>query len=727
MVEPLIELKVAEALQNDVGRGIVRIDSDSAKKIDVTTGDILEITGARTTTAKVWQSHQEDEGKSIIRMDGLTRQNSGTSLGDKVKVKKADVKNAKKIVIAPSRHEISFGEDFAGYVKQRVLMGRPIVAGDVFYITVLGQAISFTVNTTKPKGIVKVGEDTSLDVKTKPMAVTSIPGPAVRYEDIGGLKDEIGRVREMIELPMKHPELFEKLGIKPPKGVLLYGPPGTGKTLLAKAVASESNAHFLHLNGPEIMDKFYGESERKLRDIFEEAQQNAPSIIFIDEIDSIAPKRDETRGEVERRVVAQLLALMDGLVTRGNVIVVAATNRPDSLDPALRRPGRFDREIEIGVPDRNGRKEILQIHTRGMPLTEEIDLDRIGNITHGFVGADLSAVAREAAMHALKRILPKIDLDSDTIPAEVLETLKVTKEDFIEAMKSVEPSALREVMVEVPNVRWGDIGGLKQVKRELIEAVEWPLKKAETFKKLGIKPPNAVLLYGPPGCGKTLLAKAVATESEANFIAVKGPELLSKWVGESEKGVREIFKKARQTAPTVIFFDEIDAIAPRRGTHYGSHVTETVVNQILTEIDGIERLENVIIIGATNRPDILDPSLLRPGRFDRLVLVPMPDKDAREEVFRVHTKGMPLRGVNLEELARRTEGYSGADIEAACREAALTSMREDMDAGYVDLRHFERALEEVEPSVTEEEVKSYEQNFKRGRSKDKQETGPAYT
>ncbi len=724
MAEHEIELKVAEALQNDVGRGIVRIDSESARSIDATTGDIVEITGSRTTTAKVWQSHQEDEGHGIIRMDGLIRQNSGSSLGDKVRVKKGEVRNAKKLVIAPSRHEISFGEDFSTYVKQRVLMGRPVISGDVFYITVLGQAISFTVTNTKPKGIVKVTEHTSVDVKSKPMTVAALTGPAVRYEDIGGLKDEVSRVREMIELPMKHPELFEKLGIKPPKGVLLYGPPGTGKTLLAKAVASESNAHFLHLNGPEIMDKFYGESERKLREIFEEAQQNAPSIIFIDEIDSIAPKREETRGEVERRVVAQLLALMDGLMTRGNVIVVAATNREDALDPALRRPGRFDREIEIGVPDRHGRREILQIHTRGMPLEEGVDLDRIGNITHGFVGADLAAVAREAAMHALKRILPKIDLESETIPTEVLESLKVTREDFNEAMKSVEPSALREVFVEVPNVKWKDIGGLREVKQELIEAVEWPLNRPETFTKLGIKPPNAVLLYGPPGCGKTMLAKAVANESEANFIAVKGPELLSMWVGESERGVREIFKKARQTAPTIIFFDEIDAIAPRRGMHYGSHVTETVVNQLLTEIDGIERMENVMIVGATNRPDILDPSLLRPGRFDRMVLVPLPDREARHEIFKVHTKGMPLRGVNLEDLARRTEGYTGADIESVCREAAIASLREDLEAGYVDAKHFDKALNEVQPSVTEEEAKGYDKRFKRG--KGEEEKTPAY-
>jgi transitional endoplasmic reticulum ATPase len=879
MPDSEIELKVAEAMQNDVGRGIVRIDSLSARKLGVTTGDIVEVVGSKSTAAKIWQSHQEDEGRGIIRMDGTIRQNSGASLGDKVKVKKADVKAAKRIIIAPTEQPIKFGEDFASYIKQRVLMGRPLKTADIFFITVLNQPISFTITNTKPDGIIVVTEQSSIEVKGKPMAPATYSGHAVRYEDIGGLKDEVSRVREMIELPMKHPELFEKLGIKPPKGVLLFGPPGTGKTLLAKAVASESNAHFVHVNGPEIMDKFYGESERKLRDLFEDAQQNAPSIIFIDELDSIAPKRDDTKGEVERRVVAQLLALMDGLVTRGNVIVVAATNRPDAIDPALRRPGRFDREIEIGVPDKEGRKEILQIHTRGMPLfhldsavaaaildnrinlyeqrerkaiddlqnkaiqinkndkdankfleelkqsitrklqnvkvvqkiKEKIDkkkesllpitqldvleevcskinlhkritsesddlgpeknqgildarplfidgklhdlgldskellrelietgifskdeiiaksvqklIEEKAKITHGFVGADLSAIGREAAMHALKRILPKIDLDSETIPAEVLETLRVTKEDFNEAMKLVEPSALREVMVEVPNVLWTDVGGLKKVKDELKEAVEWPLKKPEMFKRLGINPSKAVLLYGPPGCGKTMLAKAVATESEANFIAIKGPELLSKWVGESEKGIREIFKKARQTAPTIIFFDEIDSITPRRGLEYGSHVIESVVNQILTELDGIERLESVMIIGATNRPDIIDPSFLRPGRFDRLVLVPLPDKDAREEVLKVHTKGMPLQGVNLEELSRKTEGYSGADIEALCREAAMSALREDQESKIIEPKHFERAFQEVKPSVTTDEAKSYEKGFKRGK---KDEKIPAY-
>lgn len=586
-----MDLRVAEALHNDVSRGIIRMDSSAMEALDLTSGDIVEIEGKKTTAAIVWPSHPQDFGLDIIRMDGLIRQNSDTSLGDKVKVRKAKPTPAKDIIIAPTMHEIKFGEDFATHVKQRMI-GRPLVKGDKISIGVLGQAIPFVVAATTPKGIVQIQDVTDLEIKGKPMVVPEVP--AVRYEDIGGLKDELGRVREMIELPMKHPELFERLGIKPSKGVLLFGLPGTGKTLIAKAVASETNAHFISLNGPEIMDKYYGESERKLREIFKEAEENAPSIIFIDEVDSIAPKREETRGEVERRVVAQLLALMDGMEARGNVIVIAATNREDSIDPALRRPGRFDREIEIGVPDKEGREEILQIHTRGMPLDKDVNLKEIASSTHGFVGADLDALSRESAMKALKKVLPKIDLDKEEIPTSVLETLKVRKADFVEAMKDVSPSALREIMVEVPDLKWSDIGGLGEVKMRLQEAVEWPLKHPEAFKRMGIRPTKAILLQGPPGCGKTLLAKAAATESEANFIAVKGPQLLSMWVGESEKGIREVFKKAKQVAPTIILFDEIDAIAPRRGQHSGSHVTETVVNQILTEMDGIESLENEI-------------------------------------------------------------------------------------------------------------------------------------
>lgn len=701
MVEKRIELKVAEALHNDVGRGIVRIDTRSMEKLGITSGDIVEIEGKKATAAIVWPSHPQDFGLDIIRMDGLIRQNSDSSLGDRVRIRKAKTAPAKNIVIAPTMHEIRFGGDFATHVRQRMI-GRPLVKGDKISIGVLGQAIPFVVVSTNPKGIVQIQDLTNLEIKGKPMVVPEVPG--IRYEDIGGLKEELGRVREMIELPMKHPELFEKLGIKPPKGVLLYGPPGTGKTLIAKAVASETNAHFISLNGPEIMDKYYGESERKLREIFKEAQENTPAIIFIDEIDSIAPKREETRGEVERRVVAQLLALMDGLVARGDVVVIAATNRQDALDPALRRPGRFDREIEIGIPDKEGRNEILQIHTRGMPLDKDVNLNEIANSTHGFVGADLEALSREAAMNALKRILPRIDLEKEEIPAHILDSLSVKKIDFVEAMKDVNPSALREVLVEVPDVKWSDIGGLEDVKRKLKEAVEWPLKYPESFKRMGIRPAKAILLYGLPGCGKTLLAKAAANESEANFIAVKGPQLLSMWVGESERGVREVFKKAKQTSPCIILFDEIDAIAPRRGAHAGSHVTETVVNQILTEMDGIENLENVIVIGATNRPDMLDPSLLRPGRFDSLLLVPAPDRDARLDIFKVHTRHMPLKNVDLEELADRTEGYSGADIEGICREAAMIALRDDINSSVVTGEHFEKALRNIKPSIPDFEV-----------------------
>ena len=707
-----LRLKVAEALQNDVGRGIVRIDEYSMKTLGITSGDIIEIRGKKDTAAIVWPSHIQDSRLGIIRVDGLLRENSGSSLGDIVTVRKANVSHAKKVIIAPARHEVRFGGDFASHLRQR-LLGRPLVKGDNLSIGVLGQAIPFVVAQTNPKGIVQIQNFTELEIKEKPMAVTE--APTVRYEDIGGLKDEISRVREMIELPMKHPELFEKLGIEPPKGVLLYGPPGTGKTLIAKAVAGESNAHFLPLNGPEIMDKYYGESERKLREIFEEAKENSPAIIFIDEIDSIAPKREEVRGEVERRVVAQLLALMDGLVARGDVIVIGATNRPDSIDSALRRPGRFDREIEIGVPDRDGRKEILQIHTRGMPLDNDVDLEEIANSTHGFVGADLESLSREAAMNALKRILPQIDLTKEEIPVEILEGLKVERNDFINAMKSVNPSALREVMVEIPDVKWTDIGGLEEVKQELREAVEWPIRYPDSFSRVGIRPAKAILLYGPPGCGKTLLAKAAANESEANLIAVKGPELLSMWVGESEKGIREVFKKAKQTAPTIILFDEIDALAPRRrgDAFAGSHVTETVVNQLLTEMDGIESLENVIVIGATNRPDIIDLSLLRPGRFDSRILVPAPDKEARLEIFKIHTRNMPLDDdIGLEELAERTKGYSGADIEGICREAGMIALREDIESNKVKKRHFEEALNKIKPSVSKTEIETYKKILK---------------
>jgi len=789
-----IKLKVASAYQRDVGRGIVRIDRKSMNAIGVQPGDIVEIIGTKNTAAVVWPAYPEDEGLDIIRMDGTIRKNAGVGLGDEVTVRKAEVKEAKKVVLAPTE-PIRFGADFVDWLHSR-LIGRPVVRGDYIKIGVLGQELTFVVTATTPAGIVQITEFTDFTVSEKPVKeVAKTAALGVTYEDIGGLKDVIQKIREMIELPLKHPEIFEKLGIEPPKGVLLYGPPGTGKTLLAKAVANEANAHFIAINGPEIMSKYYGESEERLREVFKEAEENAPSIIFIDEIDAIAPKRSEVTGEVEKRVVAQLLALMDGLKSRGKVIVIGATNRPDALDPALRRPGRFDREIEVGVPDRQGRKEILQIHTRGMPIEPEfrkssvkriledlrgderfrdiidkamkkvekareekeikdilkslderlydevkhrlIDalLEELADKTHGFVGADLAALAREAAMAALRRLIKegKIDFEAEHIPKEVLEELKVTRRDFYEALKMIEPSALREVLLEIPNVHWDDIGGLEDVKQALREAVEWPLKYPEAFQALGINPPKGILLYGPPGTGKTLLAKAVATESEANFIGIRGPEVLSKWVGESEKNIREIFRKARQAAPTVVFIDEIDAIAPRRGTDV-NRVTDRLINQLLTEMDGIEENSGVVVIAATNRPDILDPALLRPGRFDRLILVPAPDERARYEIFKVHTRKMPLaEDIDLKELAKRTEGYTGADIAAVCREAAMNAMRRALKEGIikpgvkmdevrqkvkVTMKDFEEALKKVGPSVSKETMEYYkkiEEQFKKMR------------
>jgi transitional endoplasmic reticulum ATPase len=564
--------------------------------------------------------------------------------------------------------------------------------------------IKLAVVSTKPAGVVQITEMTDVEVQTEPVDLSKLEGVKnvvdVTYEDIGGLKEEVKKVREMIEIPLKRPELFERLGISPPKGVLMHGPPGTGKTLLAKAVANESDAHFIAINGPEIMSKYVGGSEERLRELFEEAEENAPSIIFIDEIDAIAPKREEVSGEVERRTVAQLLTLMDGLKSRGQVVVIGATNRPDALDHAIRRGGRFDREIEIGVPDKDGRGEVLQIHTRGMPLDDKVDLVEMADITHGFVGADLESLCKEAAMRVLRRVLPDIKGDEEISP-ETLKKMIVTKSDFKEALKEVQPSALREVLVQVPDIKWDDIGGLESAKQELQEAVEWPLKYPESFEKFGVRPPRGVLIYGPPGTGKTLLAKAVANESDANFIAVKGPELLSKWVGESEKGVREIFRKARQTAPTVIFFDEIDSIASTRGgSSTDSGVTQRVVNQLLTEIDGLEELQDVAVIAATNRVDILDPALTRPGRFDRHVKVDDPDENGRMAIFKVHTTNMPLADdVNLEELAKRTEGFVGADIEAVCREAVMLTLRESLESENVDMKHFKEAMKKVKPKM----------------------------
>ncbi len=706
----IIQLRVAEAKQRDVGRRIARIDSVAWRELELNSGDVIELIGKRSTVAIVWPPYREDDGQMIIRIDSEVRRNAGVSVGEYVKVAKANIRPASKIVFAPFEN-LPFVGDFSRIVKGQ-LMNTPLAKGDVVVVPVLGMGIELKVVSTAPAPIVYMSEETVVEVSSTPVKrVEEISG--ITYEDIGGLSEELQKIREMVELPMKHPELFRHLGIEPPKGVILYGPPGTGKTLIAKALANETGASFLTINGPEIMSKFYGESEARLREVFQEAEQRAPSIIFIDELDAIAPRRGEVTGEVERRVVSQLLTLMDGLKSRGQVVVIGATNRIDAVDPALRRPGRFDREIKIGVPDRNGRKEILQIHTRRMPLAPDVNLDELAEVTHGFTGADIAALCREAAMNALRRFLPKIDLEKDVIPAEVLEELKVSRGDFAEALKTIQPSALREVILEIPNVTWDMIGGLEDVKQQLKEAVEWPLKYPDVFKRLGIRPPRGILLYGPPGVGKTLLAKAVATESEANFISVKGPEVLSKWVGESEKAVREIFRKARETAPCIIFFDELDSIAPRRGIHTDAGVTDRIVNQLLTEMDGMQSLKGVVVIGATNRPDILDPALLRPGRFDRVIFVPPPDFQARLQILKIHTKDMPLApDVNLDELARITDGYTGADLESVCREAALTAARENIQASNVTMKHFKAALEKVKPSITEDLKIEYERILK---------------
>jgi len=700
-------LRVAESKQRDVGRGKVRIDADAMKKIGVSVGDIIEIEGKRKTAAIVWPAYTEDQGMDIIRMDGLIRKNASIGIGEKVSVRKAEAKVAALVKLAPLSFTITVDSGFVSFVKRR-LADTPLVEGDNVLIPVLGQAIPFSVVSTKPGGIVMAAEETNLTILEKPAEAAKVP--RVTYEDIGGLTEPIRKVREMVELPLKHPELFKRLGIDPPKGVLLYGPPGCGKTLLAKVVANETEAYFIAINGPEIMSKFYGESEQKLREFFDEAKQHAPAIIFIDELDAIAPKREEVTGEVEKRVVAQLLALMDGLETRGDVIVIGATNRPNALDPALRRPGRFDREIEIGVPSVPERYEILQVHTRNMPFSKDVDLKHVASLTHGFVGADLAALCREAAMKALRRYMPEIDLQQERIPSEVVDKMEIKMEDFESAYKEITPTELREVYVEVPTVWWEEIGGLDDVKQELREAVEWPLKFSERFKRMGIKPPKGILLYGPPGCGKTLLAKAIATESESNFITIKGPEIFSKWVGESEKAIREVFRRARTAAPAIIFFDEIDSIAPMRWAGMGdAMVTERVISQMLTELDGLIGLENVVIVGATNRPDIIDPALLRPGRFDKLVYVPEPDSATRMQIFKIHTKGMPLKDIDFDKLTSATRGFAGSDIEAICREAGLVALREDPEAKEVTMYHFTKAMSKIRPSITEEMDKLYKQ------------------
>ncbi|MHA1443798.1 MAG: CDC48 family AAA ATPase [Candidatus Hodarchaeales archaeon] len=736
----ILTLKVAEANQGDVGRGLVRIDYAIMKEFGLETGDIVELStermSGRKTGALVIPGRREDRGKKIIRMDGLIRGNVGTSLGENVSISSIKKHEAKRITIAPAEERIRLLVK-AEIIRER-LLNRPISRGDLLVIT--GQIrkippsggtsgagmddfISRFFNTTSPvslgeikvvivasdpEGIVTVGERTEVKIiEEAPKNLRFLP--RITYEDIGGLSEEIQRVREMIELPMKHPELFQRLGIDPPKGVLLHGPPGTGKTLLAKAVATESGVNFVSIAGPEIMSKFYGESEQRIREIFQQAEKDAPSIIFIDELDSIAVKREEVTGEVERRVVAQLLALMDGLKSRGKVIVIGATNRPNALDPALRRPGRFDREIEIGVPDRNGRYEVLLVHTRGMPIAQDVDLKEYAAKTHGFVGADISALTKEAAMHTLRKVLPNIDFDKPLTP-EVLQKLIVSKENFDEALKITEPSAMREVLLEIPNVHWDEVGGLEIVKQQLIEAVEWPITYPQIFNKHGVTPPHGILLYGPPGTGKTLLAKAVATESEANFIAIRGPELLSKWVGESEKAVREVFRKAKQSAPSIIFLDELDAIAPRRGAFSGgSRVMESVVNQILSLLDGLENMQDVVVLAASNRPDMIDPALLRPGRFDRLLLVPPPDSDARKKIFAIHTSGMSLsEDVDLNKLSNDLEGYVGADLAAICREAVMIGLREDLNIEKITMKHFLEAKSVIHPSASSQITKEFE-------------------
>ena len=720
------EVSVKEAARDDAGRGIARLSIEVMRALSLVSGDVIEIVGKRKAAAIIWPGFAQDTGQHILRIDGTVRANAGTGVDERVRIRKVEVGIAKKVVIQPTQPiRLVGGEQYLS----RVLRGRPVMEGQTVRVDVIGNPLTLVIAKVTPKGIAVVTDETEIELKETPYREEEGKKKVVsdvHYEDIGGLTRELEMVREMIELPLRHPELFERLGIEPPKGVLLYGPPGTGKTLIAKAVANEVDAHFVTLSGPEIMSKYYGESEGKLREVFEEAQEHAPAIIFIDEIDSIAPKREDTKGEVERRVVAQLLSLMDGLKGRGQVVVIGATNIPDSLDPALRRGGRFDREIEIGIPDKKGRLEIFQVHSRGVPLADDVKLDQYADTTHGFVGADIALLVKEAAMHALRKIIPKIDLDQE-IPAELLDELKVTGTDFDEARRHVEPSAMREVLVEIPDVTWEDVGGLEEVKQELKEAVEWPLKYPVVFAQLQTKPPKGILLFGPPGTGKTMLAKAVANESECNFISVKGPELLSKWVGESEKGVREIFRKARQASPSIIFFDEVDALVPKRGTYMGSsHVTESVVSQILTELDGLEELKNVTVIGATNRPDMLDPALMRPGRMERHIYVPPPDAESRKKIFAVYLRDaetLLADDVRIDDLIDKTEHYVGADIEALVREAKLAAMREfitmmagkspeEMGDAAINIRltgkHFEEARKKVKGSLDDEALEAAE-------------------
>ncbi len=754
MAKKEIQLKVVEAFQEDVYKGIARLDTEVMRSLGINRGDVILIKGNRETVAIADRAYPADVGEGTIRIDGILRRNAKTGIGDNVKISKAEIKEAKKIIIAPAQKNVLVQGDAESL--RGGLLGRAVIKGDILRIggaqkrmdlmsdffgedlsdtpfaNIFGSLgggitqINFLVVNTSPTQPVIITENTVVSLNPKAVEISEDIIPEITYEDIGGLTDEIRKIREMVEIPIKRPEIFQRLGIEPPKGVLLHGPPGTGKTLLAKAVANESEANFILLNGPEVMSKFYGESEKKIRDIFEEAEKNSPSIIFIDEIDAIAPKREDVGGEVERRVVSQILTMMDGLKSRGKVIVIGATNRVNALDPALRRPGRFDREIEISVPGKEGRLQILKIHSRGMPLARDVKLAELASITHGFVGADLEALTKEAAMSVLRKHLSKMKLDKEDeqIPKEVLEQLIIRQADFMDALKIVRPSAMREVLVETPNVGWESVGGLDSVRNELREAVEWPLKHPEGFKRMGIRPSRGILLYGPPGTGKTLLAKAVAKESEANFIQVKGPSLLSMWVGKSEEGVRKIFERARQVAPCVVFFDELDAMAGKRGIEQGTKVTERVLNQLLAEMDGLEDLNDVLIIGATNRPDMLDPAVLRPGRFDKILLVNSPTEKGRLDILQIHTKNMPIgdkkqfnekeKETFLEDFAKKTEGYTGADLESVAREAAMVALRESLDSKLVKKKHFEEALKKVKPSVNKSTIEVYrkiEENF----------------
>jgi len=706
-----LTLRVAKAIPSDVGHGRARVPFDN--DLNLKPGDIIEISGERKTAAIVWRCRPEDANLGVIRVDGIIRKNAGVSLGDRVGISKVETQPCQRLVLSPvmaKQQKVRFGPGIEGFAR-RGLNKRPVVAGDRIFIpgmTLFAEALPFAIVSTKPKGIVQVLPDTEIVIKEDPVdEEESGEIHTISYEDIGGLGDQLQKVREMIELPLKHPILFTRLGIDPPRGVLLHGPPGTGKTLIAKAVASETNAHFTSINGPEIISKYYGESEKQLREIFDEAAANAPAIIFIDELDSIAPKREDVSGEVERRVVAQLLTLLDGMQGRDNVVVIGATNRQDAIDPALRRPGRFDREIEIGVPDKNGRSEIIGIHTRGMPISDDFDLEWLLDNTHGFVGADISALVRESAMKALRRYLPEIDLDEEQIPPEVLEKMAVIMPDFKMAIKEIEPSALREIYLEVPEVSWGEVGGLEEIKDRLKESIEWPLTKPEMFEHFGINPPRGIVLFGAPGTGKTLLAKAIANEAKANFITIKGPELISKWVGESEKAVREVFKKAKQSSPSIIFLDEFESIAGMRRSSSGdgSDVMNRVVNQLLSSMDGVEGMEGVIVVAATNRPEMIDPALLRSGRFERVLHVPPPDPEALKSILKIHTAEMPIGRFSMDDIAAKLENYTGADIEAVCREAGLIAMRAEKKT--VSKKHFEEAVERVRPTVTDEMMLYY--------------------